>query len=410
MKKSLFIFILIALVIFGIFPIGSEQLKVEVNKEIYQELQENQETRVIVNLRESDKKIKEEIIRDIGQENIKHIFNESIALEISEEQLKELKEKEEIDSIIRDKPVQIFLEDSIPLIQADKTWPIQLSDKNLTGQGETICIVDTGIDYTHTGLGGNGSSNNEQERKFQKITPSSITFPSRIYLGFLPDQMISIDDDVLLYISNCEFNLFNFSSNQTQIVSPHKNFCPTIAELSGDNIVYTSMNPEYKMLLLNKKTNTTTEIVEDLRNHSFTDRIEIDGNFIAYTSTLGEYKNDSLMVYDIQNKNRTIIDKVHIQGLSLDSDIISYSSYEGFLRKFVIYNITSKEKQTIDYFSGARLHDLKNDEILYSMWGGITNFHYVIYNFKTGVSERIYFNDSVQWDLPSQSSILRASL
>lgn len=50
---------------------------------------------------------------------------------------------------------QINLSDSVPLIEADTLWEkTDSSGAAVTGQGVTIAIVDTGVDYTHPDLGG----------------------------------------------------------------------------------------------------------------------------------------------------------------------------------------------------------------------------------------------------------------
>jgi len=47
----------------------------------------------------------------------------------------------------------ITLDVSVPLINATKTWSLIYNGTNLTGKGETICVIDTGVDYNHTNLG-----------------------------------------------------------------------------------------------------------------------------------------------------------------------------------------------------------------------------------------------------------------
>lgn len=55
----------------------------------------------------------------------------------------------------RDSSVKTLLMDSVPLIGANQVWKI--TDKSglpITGKGVTIAIIDTGVDYTHSDLGG----------------------------------------------------------------------------------------------------------------------------------------------------------------------------------------------------------------------------------------------------------------
>jgi len=78
----------------------------------------------------------------------KKVFN-GIALDISVTELKEIKKLGQVKEIYPNYEVNATLMDSAPLINADDVWAL-----GYTGEGVTIAILDTGIDYTHPDLGG----------------------------------------------------------------------------------------------------------------------------------------------------------------------------------------------------------------------------------------------------------------
>jgi subtilisin family serine protease len=59
-----------------------------------------------------------------------------------------------VKAIHIDGEVHTFLDESVPEIGATQVWNIQVNGTNLTGEGITIGIIDTGVDYTHPDLGG----------------------------------------------------------------------------------------------------------------------------------------------------------------------------------------------------------------------------------------------------------------
>jgi len=89
------------------------------------------------------------------------VFN-GIALDISDSEAKELEELDEVERVYPNYEVHANLMDSVPLINADKLWQLDIDGNNceetgkpcLTGEGVTIAIIDTGIDYTHPDLSG----------------------------------------------------------------------------------------------------------------------------------------------------------------------------------------------------------------------------------------------------------------
>lgn len=167
-KPLFFAFVTLILVINFV---GSQNSKI--GGEVYGELEKNGEARVIVKLKieeekglifkkqktnleieEESKEIKEEISEEIGKENVIHIFDDHLAVEISDKELNQLNKNKNVESIEIDKPVTAFLQDSAPLINATNVWPIKILGFNITGIDETVCILDTGINFSHPDLVG----------------------------------------------------------------------------------------------------------------------------------------------------------------------------------------------------------------------------------------------------------------
>lgn len=59
-----------------------------------------------------------------------------------------------VSSVQLDKQVRAFLNESGSLINSNLTWALSINNTNITGKGETVCVIDSGIDYNHTALGG----------------------------------------------------------------------------------------------------------------------------------------------------------------------------------------------------------------------------------------------------------------
>ncbi len=77
----------------------------------------------------------------------------SISLEVTPEQLASLSTRNDISSIKIVPALSVQLQDSVPLIGASNVSPFQINGQNLTGSGESVCIIDTGVNYTHSALG-----------------------------------------------------------------------------------------------------------------------------------------------------------------------------------------------------------------------------------------------------------------
>ena len=78
----------------------------------------------------------------------------SYSVEINQSDLNQLIADRNVKDIYYDYPVYAFLQDSAPLINATATWQTQIGGINITGMGQTICIIDTGVNYSNSDLGG----------------------------------------------------------------------------------------------------------------------------------------------------------------------------------------------------------------------------------------------------------------
>jgi subtilisin family serine protease len=78
------------------------------------------------------------------------LFNGIVVKNIPSDKVSLIGSLSYVESITPDRKLKVFLDDSVPLINADDVW--ELHDKqgsDLTGEGINIAIVDTGIDYNH---------------------------------------------------------------------------------------------------------------------------------------------------------------------------------------------------------------------------------------------------------------------
>lgn len=81
------------------------------------------------------------------------LFNGISIKNVSHEFIQKIKNLPYIKSIFPNYKISATLDTSVPLINADDVWKIKDSyNRNITGKGVTIAILDTGVDYNHFDL------------------------------------------------------------------------------------------------------------------------------------------------------------------------------------------------------------------------------------------------------------------
>lgn len=94
--------------------------------------------------------------------NAKEHFNKNyVSMVVSRDELDALIEMNDVEEIYLERYLQANLWDSTTIINATGSWQLKEDNLNLTGAGQTICIIDTGVNYTHQDLGGCFGGNNQ---------------------------------------------------------------------------------------------------------------------------------------------------------------------------------------------------------------------------------------------------------
>lgn len=78
----------------------------------------------------------------------------ALAGEISADGLAKLEQNPAVESIVYDYPITISLDVSVPFVGAAAVQALSVNGNLIQGNGETVCVIDTGIDYSHSALGG----------------------------------------------------------------------------------------------------------------------------------------------------------------------------------------------------------------------------------------------------------------
>ena len=109
-------------------------------------------------------KEREEFLKTLDEAGIKikNKFNYSntISATISKDMLDKLKQNNYVEWIHEEVSLSTFLDVSAPLVSADDFWQTTIENIPINGTGETVCVIDSGVDYTHPSLGNCSIVNN----------------------------------------------------------------------------------------------------------------------------------------------------------------------------------------------------------------------------------------------------------
>lgn len=132
------------------------------------EMVERQQEKVLANLNKFSVSGKGGKNTDFKLKNKYSVVN-GFSGKVTKEGLEKLRNDPNVEKIYFDEPMSISLDVSVPKINATKVWGLVYNNTNITGKYETVCVIDTGIDYTHPNLGNCGSTDNINDGSCSKV-------------------------------------------------------------------------------------------------------------------------------------------------------------------------------------------------------------------------------------------------
>jgi len=127
----------------------------KINEAVYEKLNETKETKVIIEVAEGNSlQMSERNIMNVENELEKPIVRSEnfIVANISAEELSVLNKSKFVERIDPSLRLYASLQDSKEVVNAKNASMARINGINLTGIGETVCIIDSGIDFSHPSL------------------------------------------------------------------------------------------------------------------------------------------------------------------------------------------------------------------------------------------------------------------
>ncbi len=90
---------------------------------------------------------------DVLRNNSAYNFSKNkFAKIVSHEELEKIKKNPAVESVEVHGFKRLFLDESVPVVNATDVWNISIDGIFLDGSGETVCILDSGVDFSHDDL------------------------------------------------------------------------------------------------------------------------------------------------------------------------------------------------------------------------------------------------------------------
>lgn len=349
-------------------PLTKSKQDIKTQQTILKSVHENAKSDILSRLR--NKRLQAQDTKNIKfYPYIKNEFTTAfngIAINIGPEDVETVKQSPYVKNVYKDLEVKALLNESIPMINADKVW--QKNDgqgRSIKGKGINVAVLDTGADVTHPDLGATVIP----ERSFEDSTKNAVgNSDPRLIPGY------AIDNNRMAYIAGKKIYIYNFDTKTTTTVNLlNDNLTPFKVAFQNDIVAYVASNMDdyydsAAYYYYNLTTNEHKKIANDGDDNIFelfvTNKRIIWGSgfsvFTVYDTTTGKLDYLTIDPYAAQYTYFSIY---------ASGDLVAFSAhyYTPCYYKTGVYNITTRTKQE---FTNAPeigpILDFKGDKILYA--------------------------------------------
>jgi len=148
------------------FVVSDSDYNADVDSAVVREVQDGGETRVVVKLKD-EAGVKGFALDDasdvgnkLGDEKVNYVSDSDnvLSADIDSEDLEALRSNPSVLEVTPMKEISFFLQDSAKITGANSTWTYQFNSSgnmvNITGAGQTVCVIDTGVNFSHSDFSG----------------------------------------------------------------------------------------------------------------------------------------------------------------------------------------------------------------------------------------------------------------